>query len=53
MHVCTGFGILLSVAVTVMIMCIRESNRRATEETEKEEAELLDELASGDEMEDF
>ena len=38
----------MSVAVTVMIMILRESNRRSTEEAEKEEAELMEELDGSD-----
>ena len=44
-----GLSIIVSVVVTVMIMCLRESNRRAAEETEKEEVELLGEMGSSDE----
>ncbi len=40
---------LVSVAVTVMIMCLRDSNRKAAEEAEKEEAELMGGLGSSDE----
>lgn len=46
-----GLSILVSVMVTVILMCLRESNRRSTEEAEKEEAELMEELgSSGEEM---
>ena len=44
-----GFSILVSVVVTVILMCLRESNKRSLEEAEKEEAELLEELGSSEE----
>lgn len=47
----TGLSVLVSVAVTVMIMCLRESNRRAAEEADKEEADLAEELGSSDDDE--
>ncbi len=43
-----GLSVLVSVAVTVMIMCLRDSNRRAVEEAEKEEAELMEEMGNSD-----
>lgn len=39
----------MSVVVTVILMCLRESNKRSLEEAEKEEAELLEELGSSEE----
>lgn len=48
--ICTGFSVLMSVVVSVVIMCLRESNRRAAEEAEQEEAELLGTMASDDDL---
>ena len=47
-HTLAGLSIIVSVVVTVMIMCLRESNKHAAEEAEKEEAELLGEMGSSD-----
>lgn len=41
-----GISILLSVLVTVIVMCLREANQKAADEAEKEEAELLEEIGS-------
>ena len=41
---------VLSIALTVILMCLRERNRQASSEERKEEEELLEEASSGSEM---
>lgn len=41
---------LISVVVTVIIMCLREMGRKEAEEAEKEEQELMDAIASASDI---
>ena len=43
-------SVLVSVVVTVVIMCLREMGRREAEEAEKEEQEFLDAMASASDI---
>ena len=43
-------SVLVSVVVTVIVMCLREAGRKDAEEAEKEEQELIDAMASADDM---
>ena len=43
---------LLAVAVTVMIMVLREVSRKEVEKAEKEEAELMEVMESASDLED-
>lgn len=43
---------LLSVVMTVVIMCLREMSRKEVEEAEREEEELMDAMASASDLEE-
>lgn len=43
-------SVLISVVVTVIIMCLREMGRKEAEEAEKEEQELMDVIASASDI---
>lgn len=45
-----GMSVLISVVVTVIIMCLREMGRKEAEEAEKEERELMDAIASASDI---
>ena len=46
----TGVSILVSVTLTVILMCLREGSRQAAEKEEKEEKELMEEFSSDEQL---
>lgn len=51
---CTaGVSVLVSVVVTVIVMCLREVGHKEAEEAEREEQELMDAIASASDIDEL